>query len=73
MPEKGFPGMVWKNKGGISLLDSVNQGRGIALSVPNVNNMYNIFSLVVVIDNLKSTIHNMTTSMRNFKTIKQFF
>ena len=50
----------------MSLLDSANQGLGIHLSVPDVNNINDVLIFIISIDDLKSTVHNMAASEESF-------
>ena len=59
MPEKGFSGMDGRINGGMNSLDSANQSRRIALSVPNVHDVDSILYMVVKVDDFETAFHQM--------------
>ena len=48
------------------LLDPSNQGLGVHFCVPDVHNINDVLILVISIDDLKTSIHNMAPSEKSF-------
>ena len=55
--------IIWQLGVENKLLDPANQCRRISSRIPNVDNMYCIVCLVVVIDDLKTAIHQVASTI----------
>ena len=52
------------------LFYSSNQCLGIHSRIPNVNKMDSVLSLIIIINQFETTIHNLTTPIQNFPVMK---